>query len=245
MDASFLQTNRSGTCPKNPATSATATSTTPSSTMVDCRRAEMTNNPAHPSMAGPRRASCYLARSQQGDSCHPRARCLPSGTRPRLHDRTPSICEVALARFHSRFHQLTRRSDCTACLVFSSCSPYHAGTPGYFLKERSYGFYFNRQLEGQYDHRWNQSTWRQRSSQLDRRPLAELNQGGSELIRTGIYSPGASIGGKDLYYDDPKARQREAKSMSSKRREKFAKWYLRKVFEAGEQRLWFQKMLKK
>jgi hypothetical protein len=120
-----------------------------------------------------------------------------------------------------------------------------AGTPGYFLKERSYGFYFNRQLEGQYDHRWNQSTWRQRSSQLDRRPLAELNQGGSELIRTGIYSPGASIGGKDLYYDDPKARQREAKSMSSKRREKFAKWYLRKVFEAGEQRLWFQKMLKK
>ena len=75
--------------------------------------------------------------------------------------------------------------------------------------------------------------------------MAELNQGGSELIRTGIYSPGTGIGGNDLHYDDPKARQREAKSMSPKRREKFAKWYLRKVFEAEEQRLWFQKMLKK
>jgi hypothetical protein len=75
--------------------------------------------------------------------------------------------------------------------------------------------------------------------------LAELNQGESELIRTGIYSPGAGIGGKDLYYDDPKVRQREAKSMSPKRREKLAKWYLRKVFEAEEKRLWLQKMLKK
>jgi hypothetical protein len=65
------------------------------------------------------------------------------------------------------------------------------------------------------------------------------------MIRTGIYSSGAGIGGKDLYYDDPKVRRREAKSMSPKRREKFAKWYLRKVFEAEEQRLWFQKMLKK
>jgi hypothetical protein len=74
--------------------------------------------------------------------------------------------------------------------------------------------------------------------------LAELNQGGSELIRTGIYSPGAGIGGKDLYYDDPKARQRETKNMSPKRRERFAKWYLRKVFEAEEKRLWLQKMSK-
>jgi hypothetical protein len=81
---------------------------------------------------------------------------------------------------------------------------------------------------------------------IGRHPLkADLNQRGLEMIRTGIYSPGAGIGGKDLYYDDPKARQREAKSMSSKRREKFAKWYLRKVFEAEEQRLWFQRMLKK
>ena len=84
----------------------------------------------------------------------------------------------------------------------------------------------------------------------DRRNLIErawLNsiKGGWELIRTGIYSPGAGIGGKNLYYDDPKARQREAKSMSPKRREKLAKWYLRKVFEAEEKRLWLQKMLKK
>jgi integrase len=56
------------------------------------------------------------------------------------------------------------------------------------------------------------------------------------MIRTGIYSPGAGIGGKDLYYADPEARQREAKSMSPKQREKFAKWYLRKVFEAEEKR---------
>jgi hypothetical protein len=72
--------------------------------------------------------------------------------------------------------------------------------------------------------------------------LAELNQGEWELIRTGIYSPGAGIGGKDLYYDDPKARHREAKNMSQKRREKFAKWYLHKVFEAEEKRLWFRRM---
>jgi hypothetical protein len=80
---------------------------------------------------------------------------------------------------------------------------------------------------------------------IGRHPLAELNQGWSEMIRTGIYSPGAGISGKDLYYDDPKARQREAKNMSPKRRERFAKWYLRKVFEAEEKRLWLQKMLKK
>jgi hypothetical protein len=119
------------------------------------------------------------------------------------------------------------------------------GTPGYFSKERSYDFYFNRQLEGQYDRRRNQTFRRQRSSQLDGTRLAELNQGGLELIRTSMYSPGAGIGDKDLYYDDPKARQREAKSMSPKRREKFAKWYIRKVFEAEEKRLWLQKMLKK
>jgi hypothetical protein len=62
------------------------------------------------------------------------------------------------------------------------------------------------------------------------------------LIRTGIYSPAAGIGGRHLYYDDPKARQREAKNMSPKRREKFAKWYLRHVFEAEEKRLWFRRM---
>ena len=118
-----------------------------------------------------------------------------------------------------------------------------AGDARHFPKEHSYGFYFNRQLEGN-DHRCNQSSRRQRSWQLDRTPLAELNQGGSELIRTGIYSPGAGIGGKDFYYDDPKARQRETKNMSRKRRERFAKWYLRKVFEAEEKRLWLQKMLK-
>jgi hypothetical protein len=66
-----------------------------------------------------------------------------------------------------------------------------------------------------------------------------------EMIRTGIYAPKAGIGGADLYYDDPKVRQREAKNMSPKQRERFAKRYLREVFEAEEKRLWLQKMLKK
>jgi hypothetical protein len=62
------------------------------------------------------------------------------------------------------------------------------------------------------------------------------------MICTGIH---VQSGRQTIYLDDPKARQRYAKDMKPKQREEFAKFYLRKVFEAKETILWFNKMLMK
>ena len=62
------------------------------------------------------------------------------------------------------------------------------------------------------------------------------------MICTGIY---VQSGRQTIYLDDPKARQRYAEDMKPKQREEFAKFYLRKVFEAKETILWFNKMLMK
>jgi hypothetical protein len=52
-------------------------------------------------------------------------------------------------------------------------------------------------------------------------------------------------GNRAICLDDPKARQRYAKDMTPKQREKFAKFYVRKVLKAKEYSLWFNRMLKK
>jgi hypothetical protein len=62
------------------------------------------------------------------------------------------------------------------------------------------------------------------------------------MICTGIY---VKSGSRTIYLDDPKARQRYAKDMTPKQREKFAKFYARKVLEAKEYQLWFNRMLMK
>lgn len=62
------------------------------------------------------------------------------------------------------------------------------------------------------------------------------------MICTGIT---VKSGGRTIYLDDPKARQRYAEDMRPKDREKFAKFYLRKVLEAKEYQLWFNRMLMK
>jgi hypothetical protein len=63
-----------------------------------------------------------------------------------------------------------------------------------------------------------------------------------EMICTGIYG---QFGQQWRYLDDPKERQREAEGMTPKQKEKFAKFYVRKVLEAKEEILWFRRMLKK
>ncbi|HXO94073.1 MAG TPA: hypothetical protein VN825_08050 [Candidatus Acidoferrum sp.] len=62
------------------------------------------------------------------------------------------------------------------------------------------------------------------------------------MICTGIY---VKSGSRTIYLVDPKARQRYAKEMTPKQREKFAKFYARKVLEAKEYQLWFNRMLMK
>jgi hypothetical protein len=51
--------------------------------------------------------------------------------------------------------------------------------------------------------------------------------------------------GKSSHLHDSNARQRYAKDMTPKQREKFAKFYVRKVLKAKEYSLWFNRMLKK
>jgi hypothetical protein len=61
----------------------------------------------------------------------------------------------------------------------------------------------------------------------------------NEMIRTGIY---VKEGNKTFYLDDPKDRQRYAKYMTPKQKERFAKSYVRYVLKAKEQQLWFKRM---
>jgi hypothetical protein len=62
------------------------------------------------------------------------------------------------------------------------------------------------------------------------------------MICTGITVKSRS---QTLYLDDAQERLRYAKDMSPKQREKFAKFYLRKVLEAKEYQIWFKRMVMK
>ena len=63
-----------------------------------------------------------------------------------------------------------------------------------------------------------------------------------DVILTGIYVKSAD---RIYYLDDPKDRQRYIRSLSPKEKEKFAKWFIRKIFEAKEYQRWFNRMLKR
>jgi hypothetical protein len=63
-----------------------------------------------------------------------------------------------------------------------------------------------------------------------------------DVIRTGVYHRN---GGRRLYWDDPKDRQRYARYLKPKQREKFAMDYTRQVLEAREKARWYRKALKK
>jgi hypothetical protein len=52
-------------------------------------------------------------------------------------------------------------------------------------------------------------------------------------------------GRETFYLDDPKDRQRYVHGLNPKQREKFAKFYIRKLLEAEEYQLWFKRMLMK
>ena len=65
---------------------------------------------------------------------------------------------------------------------------------------------------------------------------------GTRMICNGLT---VKSGTQTIYLDDPKARQRYAKDMTPKQREKFAKFYVRKVLKAKEYSLWLNRMLKK
>ena len=47
---------------------------------------------------------------------------------------------------------------------------------------------------------------------------------------------------KNLCLDDPEQRQHYSKYMSAKKKEKFAKYYVRSLLEAKEKVLWFRRM---
>jgi hypothetical protein len=62
------------------------------------------------------------------------------------------------------------------------------------------------------------------------------------LLFTGLF---VRSGDETFYLDDPKDRQRYVRYLNPKQREKFAKFYLRKLIEAKEYDLWYKKMLLK
>lgn len=63
----------------------------------------------------------------------------------------------------------------------------------------------------------------------------------NDVIRTGIT---VKSGGRVYCLDDPAHRQRYAKYLKPKQKEKFAKDYLREILKAEEYKRWFMKMLK-